>query len=54
MAKFESPEINVVLFSDSEVITTSSGGYSENENEGNHTGWSYNSVTGGADGDSPL
>lgn len=54
MVKFESPEINVVLFSDIEVITTSSGGYSENENEGNHTGWSYNSVTGGADGDFPL
>lgn len=53
MVKFESPEINVVLFSDTEVITTSSG-YSENENEGNHTGWSYNSVTGGADGDFPL
>lgn len=54
MAKFESPEINVVLFSDSEVITTSSGGYIDNENEVNHTGLSYNSVTGGADGDFPL
>ena len=54
LAKFESPEINVVLFSDSEVITTSSGGYSDNDNNGNHTDWSYNSVTGGADGDFPL
>ena len=32
MAKFESPEINVVLFSEEEVITTS--GYIDNENEG--------------------
>lgn len=52
MAKFESPEINVVLFSKAEVITTSSG-YTGNENQGNHD-WSYNSVTGGADGDFPL
>ena len=52
MVKFESPEINVVLFSEEEVITTS--GYIDNENEVNHTGWSSNSVTGGADGDFPL
>lgn len=53
MVKFESPEINVVLFSDSEVITTSSG-YSDNDNSKDYSSWSYNSVTGGADGDFPL
>lgn len=52
MVKFESPEINVVLFSEEEVITTS--GYTSNENGSDYTGWSYNSVTGGADGDFPL
>lgn len=55
MAKFESPEINVVLFSEEEVITTSSeGGYEGSKNEGSYEGWSYNSITGGADGDFPL
>lgn len=54
MVKFESPEINVVLFSDSEVITTSTGGYSDNDNSKDYSSWSYNSVTGGADGDFPL
>lgn len=54
MAKFESPEINVVLFSDSEVITTSTGGgYGNNGNIVEHRDL-YNSVTGGADGDFPL
>lgn len=52
MVKFESPEINVVLFSEEEVITTS--GYSGEVNTGDHTDWSYNSVIGGSDGDFPL
>lgn len=52
MVKFESPEINVVLFSDSEVITTSTAGYENNGNIVEHRDL-YNSVTGGAD-DFPL
>ncbi len=54
MTKFELPEINVVLFSDSEVITTSTtGGYGNNGNE-TFNPFAYNTIIGGSDGDFPL
>lgn len=53
MVKFESPEIDVVMFSETEVITTSTdGGYSGNENQGGTS--QYSTVIGGIDGDFPL
>lgn len=52
MNKFELPEINVVLFSEEEVITTSSG-YGGNKNE-TFNPFAYNTIIGGSDGDFPL
>lgn len=57
MTKFEAPEIKVVMFRTQDIATAgSSGGYEDNETfgDGIASGWSYNTVQGGADGDFPL
>lgn len=53
MNKFETPEIKVVKFMESDVITTSSG-YEQNQTSDELIGWAHNNVQGGADGDFPL
>ena len=54
MTKFEAPEIKVVMFRTEDIATAgSSGGYEDFSTDVN-TGWSYNTVQGGADGDFPL
>ena len=50
MVKFESPEIDVVMFS-KEIIMTDSSGYG-NINEGDHS--DLRTIIGGDDGDFPL
>ena len=54
ITKFEAPEIKVVKFRTEDIATAgSSGGYEDFDTEIN-TGWSYNTVVGGNDGDFPL
>lgn len=50
MTKFEAPEIMVVKFGSTDVITTSSG-YEDNSTERD---FAYNIVEGGNDSDFPL
>lgn len=52
MAKFELPEIDVVMFSETVIYTDSTAGYEDSKNEVVHQ-YSYNAI-GGADGDFPL
>lgn len=59
MTNFEAPEIKVVMFRTEDIATAGSsagGGYEDNSTivDGALSGWSYNTVQGGADGDFPL
>ena len=54
MTKFEAPEIKVVMFRTEDIATAGSSGGYEDFQTGIDTGWSYNTVQGGADGDFPL